>query len=87
MAADPHMPAANPIPVAAGPDIAGIRRHADDFDARRRRCEHDDPARIVSLIGDNHASGQSHAEHEAEKGSCDYGLAVIHDLFQFYEER
>jgi hypothetical protein len=80
------MPAADPIPVSAHPHVAGCRRYPDDFHARRRRRDHDDAPDIMPLVRDDHASGESRAEHEGECRSCDWRLALIHDLFRFNKE-
>src|ERR1700722_1400769 len=65
-ARDPHMPAADPIPISADPDISGIRRSANYFNTRRRRGDHDDSTGIVTLIGHDHTCGQRHGDDEGE---------------------
>jgi hypothetical protein len=37
MTCDPHVSSSDPVPVAAEPDVAWLRRHADDFHLGRRR--------------------------------------------------
>jgi hypothetical protein len=70
MARDPHMAAADPIPISARPHIAG-RHNADNFNPRVRRCDHDDAPGIMTLIGDHHARGQRHSHDEPEYRGCE----------------
>jgi hypothetical protein len=70
MACDPHMAAADPTPISAGPHVAGWH-NADNFNPRLRRCDHDDAPGIVTLIGDHHACGQRRSDDESEYRGCE----------------
>jgi hypothetical protein len=70
-ARDPHMTAADPIPISADPDVSGVGRGAGNFHTRRRRRDHDDSTGIVTLIGRHDTCGQCHCDDKAENSSCD----------------
>jgi hypothetical protein len=58
MAPDPHVPSADPVPVAAEPNIAGSRRNTDDFDLWCRRSDRNDPAPVIARRGRNDATAE-----------------------------
>lgn len=76
--ADPLVATADPTPVTPDPNVTGSGRDADDFDTRRRRRDHHDSARIVILVGSDHASRQHQTDEKAESQSCVYPVALIH---------
>jgi hypothetical protein len=78
MTGDPFVPAADPAPITAHPDISRRGRDADDFDARRRRRNHDNPTRIVTLVGHHHASWQYDSTDEAHGYNRPSPGALIH---------
>jgi hypothetical protein len=65
MAANPHMSPAGPIPVAAQPHVAGLRRHADDLYLRGWRSHADGAADVNHGFGNG--NGASH-DTAAEQG-------------------
>jgi hypothetical protein len=77
----PHVSTADPIPVPTNPDVARIRRDTDHFDARRRRCNHDDTSDVVTLIRYDHASAQREAESSGQYRGGKYSLTLIHEHF------
>ena len=58
MARDPHVSAARPIPIAAQPDVAWLRRHTDDL-YLGRRGSHIDRAADVDHRGCRDPDGAS----------------------------
>jgi len=83
MPANPLVAAADPAPVTPDPNVTGCGRDADDFDTRRRRRHHHDTARVVILVGSDHASRQRQTEEKAEAQSCVYPVAPIHACYRF----
>jgi hypothetical protein len=61
----PFMPAANPVPISPDPNKSWRGRYAENFYARRRRRDHHYPVGIVTLIGNDHASGQGNRKRQA----------------------
>lgn len=51
----PFMPISHPAPIPSQPNVAGLRRNTDDFLTRRRGRDHDNPASIMPLVGNNDA--------------------------------
>ena len=79
VARDPFMPIANPVPIAAQPNISRRRCDTDDLNARHRRRDHHHPIGIVPLIGNDHAPSECHRKHQAGRQTRDQALTLIHN--------
>jgi hypothetical protein len=53
-----------PRPVAVQPNVTGNGGDADDLFARGWRGDHDDAARIMPLVRNDHAAGENYGHDE-----------------------
>jgi hypothetical protein len=70
MTRNPLVVAPDPIPITRNPHIPGSGRHTDHFIARRRRCHQDDPADVVTLIGNHDAAKQRRTQYQRAEQSA-----------------
>jgi hypothetical protein len=81
MTRHPFMAISDPSPISTQPDVSRLGRHADDFLAWRRRCDHDNTARIMSLIGNDDAASEYGARKQAENPTRCVQTHVDNQLF------
>lgn len=85
MAADPDMASADPVPITANPDKSRLRRHADDLDLRRRRCDRDEPDAHDGCRHGDRAANDTAAEQAGAGDDCqDHGANELHMLHEIF---